>query len=89
MKKPLPKIVRRRSSVHGYGVFAAEPIAKNTRIIDYAGELVQNRDSTAREERYLAATFGAEYERYRAEVPRFVGRRAGGAGRGSRVEGDA
>ena len=54
MKKPLPKIVRRRSSVHGYGVFAAEPIAKNTRIIDYAGELVQNRDSTAREERYLA-----------------------------------
>ena len=26
--------------VHGYGVFAAEPINKNTRIIDYAGELV-------------------------------------------------
>ena len=45
--KPLPKIVRRRSKLHGYGVFAAEPIAKNTRIIDYAGELIRNRDSGA------------------------------------------
>jgi SET domain-containing protein len=54
MNRPLPKIVRRRSRVHGYGVFAAEPIAKNTRIIDYAGELIRNTDSAAREERYLA-----------------------------------
>ena len=51
--KPLPKIVRRRSKLHGYGVFAAEPIAKNTRIIDYAGELIRNRDSAPREARYL------------------------------------
>jgi SET domain-containing protein len=50
----LPKIVRRRSKVHGFGVFAAEPINKNRRIIDYAGELVSNRASEAREERYLA-----------------------------------
>ena len=50
----LPRIVRRRSKIHGSGVFAAEPISKNTRIIDYAGELVRNRDSEAREERYLA-----------------------------------
>jgi hypothetical protein len=49
-----PKIVRRRSSVHGSGVFALEPINKNTRIIDYAGELVRNDQSEAREERYLA-----------------------------------
>ena len=54
MKKRLPTIVRRRSRVHGYGVFAAEAIAKNTRIIDYAGELIRNSDSPAREERYLA-----------------------------------
>jgi len=51
--KPLPKIVRRRSKLHGYGVFTAEPIAKNTRIIDYAGELIRNRDSAPREARYL------------------------------------
>ena len=50
----LPRIVRGRSAVHGHGVFAAEPIAKNTRIIDYAGELVRNDDACeAREARYL------------------------------------
>jgi SET domain-containing protein len=51
---PLPALVRRRSKVHGYGVFAAEPIARNRRIVDYAGELIRNRDSEPREERYLA-----------------------------------
>jgi len=50
----LPKIIRKRSKLHGYGVFAVEPIAKNRRIIDYAGELVPNNESEAREERYLA-----------------------------------
>jgi SET domain-containing protein len=53
-RRTLPKVVRGRSSIDGSGVFAAEPINKNRRIIDYAGELVRNRDSEAREERYLA-----------------------------------
>ena len=49
-----PRIVRRRSAVHGHGVFAAETIAKNTRIIDYAGELLRNgEECEAREARYL------------------------------------
>jgi SET domain-containing protein len=48
-----PRIVRRRSPLHGFGVFAAEPINKNTRIIDYAGELVRNDESAAREEQHL------------------------------------
>jgi uncharacterized protein len=52
--KVLPKIARRRSRVHGSGVFALEPINKNRRIIDYAGELVRNEESESREERYLA-----------------------------------
>jgi uncharacterized protein len=52
--KILPKIARRRSRVHGSGVFALEPINKNRRIIDYAGELVRNEESESREERYLA-----------------------------------
>ena len=51
---PRPRIIRKRSIVHGMGVFALEPISKNTRIIDYAGELVRNSESEAREERYLA-----------------------------------
>jgi SET domain-containing protein len=56
MAKPLklPRIVRRRSALHGYGVFAGEPINKNRRIIDYAGELIRNDEAGPREERYLA-----------------------------------
>jgi SET domain-containing protein len=50
----LPRVIRRRSKLHGFGVFAAQPINKNTRIIDYAGELVRNDQVAAREERYLA-----------------------------------
>jgi uncharacterized protein len=53
-RRTLPKIIRKRSKVHGSGVFAREPISKNTRIIDYAGELIRNDESEAREERYLA-----------------------------------
>jgi SET domain-containing protein len=34
-------------------VFAVEPISKNTRVIDYAGELIHNSESEEREERYL------------------------------------
>ena len=34
-------------------MFAAEPINKNKRIIDYAGELVRNKDSARREVAYL------------------------------------
>ena len=52
-KSKLPRIIRKRSGVHGYGVFAGERISKNTRIIDYAGELILNSRSTAREARYL------------------------------------
>jgi SET domain-containing protein len=49
----LPRIVRRRSKVHGWGVFALERITKNTRIIDYAGELIDHAESLERETRYL------------------------------------
>jgi SET domain-containing protein len=52
--RTLPKIRRKRSSVHGHGVFAAEPINRNTRIVDYAGELIRNGPACeAREARYL------------------------------------
>jgi SET domain-containing protein len=55
MRGGLPRIVRRRSAVHGFGVFAAEAIPNNTRIIDYAGELIRNGpECEERESRYLA-----------------------------------
>ena len=49
----LPTIERKKSKLHGYGVFALETINKNKRIIDYAGELVSNKVSEKREDRYL------------------------------------
>lgn len=56
MSKPVtfPKILRKRSNLHGFGVFAKESINKNKRIIDYAGELISNKQSEAREDRYLS-----------------------------------
>lgn len=46
-------IERRRSRLHGWGVFATERIPKNKRIIHYAGEKITHRESREREERYL------------------------------------
>jgi SET domain-containing protein len=50
----LPRIKRKRSKLHGHGVFAVDPINKNKRIIDYAGELIDNKESSKREDRYLS-----------------------------------
>jgi hypothetical protein len=49
-----PRIVRRRSKLHGWGVFALEPISKNTRIVHYAGEKITARESRAREAAHQA-----------------------------------
>ena len=48
-----PRIVRRRSTLHGWGVFALEPIAKNKRIVTYDGELIDHKESFKRETKYL------------------------------------
>ena len=46
-------IERRKSKIQGWGVFATETITKNTRIVDYAGEKIPNKESLKREARYL------------------------------------
>jgi uncharacterized protein len=46
-------IVRRRSRIHGWGVYATTRIPKNKRIIDYAGEKISNQESLKRERRYI------------------------------------
>jgi SET domain-containing protein len=46
-------IEKRRSPVHGWGVYATRSIPKNTRIIDYAGERISNQESLKRERRYI------------------------------------
>ena len=45
-------IEKRRSKIHGWGVYATHAIPKNTRIIDYAGEKISNQESLKRERRY-------------------------------------
>jgi uncharacterized protein len=46
-------IIRRRSKLHGWGVFAAARITKNTRIVDYAGQKISHQESLKREQRYM------------------------------------
>jgi len=47
-------LVRRRSKIDGWGVFARERITKNSRIIDYAGEKISRQVSAPRERRQNA-----------------------------------
>ncbi|HKZ74049.1 MAG TPA: SET domain-containing protein-lysine N-methyltransferase [Steroidobacteraceae bacterium] len=43
-----PLVSVRRSRVHGRGVFAAQPIRKGTRIIEYVGERVSREEADRR-----------------------------------------
>ncbi len=49
----LPSIRRLRSKISGWGVFAAEPIHKNRRIVTYDGELIRHAEANERARRYL------------------------------------
>lgn len=49
----LPRIRRKRSSLHGWGVFVLEDMNKNKRIITYDGEKITSKESEDREDRYL------------------------------------
>jgi uncharacterized protein len=42
------RIAARQSSIHGRGVFALKPIAKGTRIIEYKGTLITDKEADRR-----------------------------------------
>jgi SET domain-containing protein len=46
-------IRRRKSTIHGWGVYATQPINKNKRIVTYDGEKIPNKESLKREKRYI------------------------------------
>lgn len=46
-------IERRKSRIHGWGVYATQVIPKNKRIVHYAGKKISNRESLKRERRYI------------------------------------
>lgn len=54
LKKPLKSIIRRRSKIAGWGVYTREPITKNSRIVDYAGQIISWKESERREARHIA-----------------------------------
>lgn len=74
------RLVRRKSRIAGWGVYAGEAITKNSRIIDYAGEKISVAEADRRETRYQAkgriwcftlnrrwvrdAAFGGNWARY-------------------------
>jgi uncharacterized protein len=49
----LPRITRRRSRISGWGVYSAQPIAEDAKIVEYKGELVLQSEASDRELRYL------------------------------------
>lgn len=53
MRSDRPHLVRRRSSISGWGVYATHPIDEDTRIVEYKGELVSQAEAWRRELRYL------------------------------------
>jgi hypothetical protein len=46
-------IKKRKSRIHGWGVYASQAIPKNTRIVHYAGERISNQESLRRERQYI------------------------------------
>jgi len=42
-------IKKKKSQIHGYGVFATRPITKNTKVVQYTGEKISSRECDRRE----------------------------------------
>ena len=53
LKTTSPYIIRRRSSIHGRGVFAKRDISKGARIIEYVGERITKVEAERRGEARL------------------------------------
>ncbi len=49
----LPRLVRRHSSIAGWGVYAGQTIEEDTRIVEYKGQLISQAEGWRREQRYL------------------------------------
>ena len=47
-RRRAPRFVRRRSSIHGYGIFAVRPIPPGTRLIEYKGALINTAQAEGR-----------------------------------------
>ncbi len=57
------RLVIRRSSIHGLGVFAAEQIPRRRKVIEYTGELISNREANRRVDRAVGHFFALNNHR--------------------------
>lgn len=53
LKTVLPRIIRRKSGISGWGVYADQTIEEDTKIVEYKGERVTQPEAWRREQRYL------------------------------------
>ena len=53
MHMPNPYIVRKKSSIHGHGIFAKTDIPKGTRIVEYVGEKITKAEAERRGPRLI------------------------------------
>ena len=53
MVSDLPPLVRRKSAISGWGVYAPHAISKESRIVEYKGALISQSEAWRREQRYL------------------------------------
>jgi len=49
----LPRLLRRRSGISGWGVYAGHAIGEDVRIVEYKGALISQAEGWRREQRYL------------------------------------
>ena len=49
----MPRLIRRRSDISGWGVYAGETIQEDAPIVEYKGQLVSQAEAWRRELRYL------------------------------------
>lgn len=58
MKTPTssPFVLKRRSSIHGFGIYARRDIPKGTRIIEYVGERITKKEAERRADEDIFAS---------------------------------
>ena len=61
LKKRKKHVEFDRSAIHGWGLYAMEPIPVNDMIIEYVGEKIRQQVADVREARYLKSGIGSSY----------------------------